>query len=91
MFPSHATLYAAPVQLDSYMQDMVGFWTRVYGFDMTPMAQKAVEDKLTGKKECYYYSAIVSLMQVVLLVNSIQVLSKYNERIESSFGGGRIS
>jgi hypothetical protein len=48
MFPSHATLYAAPVQLDSYMGDMVGFWARVYGFDMTPMAQKAVEDKFAG-------------------------------------------
>lgn len=48
MFPSHASLYAAPVQLDSYMEDMVGFWTRVYGFDMTPMAQKAVENKLSG-------------------------------------------
>ena len=48
MFPSHATLYAAPVQLDSYMADMVGYWNNVYGFDMTPMAQKAVEDKLSG-------------------------------------------
>jgi hypothetical protein len=49
MFPSHASLYAAPVQLDAYMADRVGFWTDVYGFDMTPMAQKVVEDKLAGK------------------------------------------
>ncbi len=49
MFPSHASLYAAPVQLDAYMADTVGFWTDVYGFNMTPMAQKVVEDKLAGK------------------------------------------
>ena len=51
MFPSHASLYAAPVQLDSYMGDLVGCWSNVYGFDMTPMAQKAVEDQLSGKEE----------------------------------------
>jgi len=46
MFPSHASLYAAPVQLDSYMGDLVGCWSNVYGFDMTPMAQILITNVL---------------------------------------------
>ncbi len=59
MFPSHASLYAAPVQLDAYMADRVGFWTDVYGFDMTPMAQKVVEDKLAGKGRAIWFYKIL--------------------------------
>merc|ERR1712179_54677 len=38
VLPSHAKILAAPVQLDS--------WGEVYGFNMTPMAQRAMEIRL---------------------------------------------
>jgi len=43
MFPSHAKILAAPVQLDQWVKEQFNSWSEVYGFDMTPMAQKAME------------------------------------------------
>lgn len=37
MVPSHVTLRIAPVSDQSLMEDTVGFWTNVYGFDYTSM------------------------------------------------------
>jgi len=48
MFPSHANIYAAPVELDDYMRDNVTYWQSVYGFNMAPIAQKVVENKISG-------------------------------------------
>ena len=49
MFPSHATVLAAPVQLQQMYKEQFDSWRNVYGFDMTPMAQKAVEARLVGR------------------------------------------
>jgi len=46
MFPSHATIYAAPVQMADWIQEQFTDWSDVYGFNMTPMAQKAMENRL---------------------------------------------
>jgi len=46
MFPSHATIYAAPVQMADWIQEQFTDWSDVYGFNMTPMAQKAMESRL---------------------------------------------
>ena len=46
MFPSHATIYAAPVQMEDWIQEQFTDWSDVYGFNMTPMAQKAMESRL---------------------------------------------
>lgn len=43
MLPSHATLLAAPVKLDSWVEEQFSSWHHVYGFNMSPMAQRAVE------------------------------------------------
>ena len=43
MLPSHARVLAAPVQLDSWVAEQFTDWHEVYGFDMTPMSQKAME------------------------------------------------
>ena len=43
MFPSHATIVAAPVHLDSWVSEQLLDWHQVYGFDMTPMSQRAIE------------------------------------------------
>ena len=43
LLPSHATVLAAPVQLDSWVAEQFTDWHKVYGFDMTPMSQKAME------------------------------------------------
>ena len=43
MLPSHARLWAAPVSLDSWVEQQFSSWQQVYGFNMTPMAQRAVE------------------------------------------------
>jgi len=52
MFPSHATIYAAPVQMDEWVQEQFTDWSDVYGFNMTPMAQKAMESRLgSGQPE----------------------------------------
>ena len=49
MFPSHASLYGAPVELNSYMNDNISFWESVYGFNMNPVAQKVLENKISGQ------------------------------------------
>ena len=43
MLPSHASILAAPVQLDTWVAEQFTDWHKVYGFDMTPMSQKAME------------------------------------------------
>ena len=43
MFPSHARIMSAPVQLDQWVSQQLSGWDQVYGFNMTPMAQRAVE------------------------------------------------
>ena len=43
MFPSHAKILAAPVHLDSWVEEQFTDWNTVYGFNMTPMAQRAME------------------------------------------------
>ena len=43
MLPSHAQLYAAPTSLHSWVDQQFSSWQDVYGFNMTPMAQRAVE------------------------------------------------
>ena len=48
MFPSHARIYAAPVELNTYMNDAVTFWESVYGFNMNPVAQQVLENKISG-------------------------------------------
>jgi len=48
LLPSHATVLAAPVQLDSWVAEQFSAWSEVYGFDMTPMAARAVEARLRG-------------------------------------------
>jgi len=52
MFPSHASIYAAPVKMDEWVQEEFTDWSDVYGFNMTPMAQKAMESRLgSGQPE----------------------------------------
>ena len=43
MLPSHATIFSAPVHLDSWVSEQFLDWHQVYGFDMTPMSQRAIE------------------------------------------------
>ena len=43
MFPSHARLLAAPASLNSWVEEQFSSWHEVYGFNMAPMAQRAVE------------------------------------------------
>lgn len=35
MFPSHANIYLAPINVDKYYAEKVGFWTKVYDIDMS--------------------------------------------------------
>ena len=42
MLPSHATLLAAPVEMDEWMEERFSSWHQVYGFNMTPMAHRAL-------------------------------------------------
>jgi len=46
MLPSHATILSAPVHLDSWVSEQFLDWHQVYGFDMTPMSQRAIELRL---------------------------------------------
>jgi len=48
MFPSNATIYGAPVQMDHYISDNVDYWEDVHGFNMNPVAQRVLENKLAG-------------------------------------------
>jgi len=48
MFPSHATIHAAPIQLNSYIKDNIDYWDNVYGFNMNPVAQHVMENKMSG-------------------------------------------
>lgn len=44
MLPCAATLYAAPVNLDGWLGERVGFWSRpVHGFDLRAFAELAAE------------------------------------------------
>merc|ERR1719193_1133228 len=54
VLPSHAKILAAPVQLDSWVEEQFNSWREVYGFNMTPMAQRAMEIRLErGQPEVY--------------------------------------
>ena len=46
MVPSHTTLHVAPLSDADFVQDNVGFWRDVYGFDMQAMQEKICEDVL---------------------------------------------
>jgi len=46
MLPSHAKILAAPVQLDIWVGEQFNSWGEVYGFNMTPMAQRAMEIRM---------------------------------------------
>jgi len=48
MFPSHARIYCAAVQMDDYMEDNVSYWQNIYGFNMLPVATRVLENKLSG-------------------------------------------
>jgi len=68
VLPSHATILAAPVQLDSWVEEQFNSWREVYGFNMTPMAQKAMEIRLEkGQPE------IMSLKEENLLSEPVVV------------------
>ena len=43
MLPSHARILAAPTSLNTWVDTQFSSWQEVYGFNMTPMAQRAVE------------------------------------------------
>lgn len=52
MFPSHARILAAPCVMEQWVQEQFSDWSQVYGFNMTPMAQKAMETRLgSGQPE----------------------------------------
>jgi len=46
VLPSHAKILAAPVELNTWVQEQFNSWSEVYGFNMTPMAQRAMEVRL---------------------------------------------
>jgi len=48
LFPSHATLYSAPVSLDSWVEEHITSWRDVYGYNMEPMACRSLEEKLAS-------------------------------------------
>lgn len=73
MFPSHATLLAAPVQMDQFYKERFGGWEDVYGFDMTPMAQKAVEARLAGGQP-----EIMSLSKEQLLSDEVIMSEEFD-------------
>ena len=65
MFPSHARIYCAAVQMDDYMEDNISYWQNVYGFNMLPVATRVLEvtfdngyriyvDIMTGEIFCQF-------------------------------------
>lgn len=44
LVPSHASLWVAPVSDDDLVEDKVGFWRDVYGFDMRAMQRGIYDD-----------------------------------------------
>jgi len=68
MLPSHARILAGPVQLDTWVGEQFSSWGQVYGFNMTPMAQRAMEIRLErGQPE------IMSLQEGNLLSEPVVV------------------
>ncbi|KAJ9639268.1 Ribosomal protein arginine N-methyltransferase rmt3 [Knufia peltigerae] len=54
MVPSHASLRIAPLADSELKASHIDFWRHVYGFDMTPMLERAHEEvivRVTDKKE----------------------------------------
>ncbi|RMZ80129.1 hypothetical protein DV737_g3190, partial [Chaetothyriales sp. CBS 132003] len=51
MVPSHATLRIAPLADSQLRIDHLDFWKDVYGFDMTPMLEKAYDEALVRSVE----------------------------------------
>lgn len=69
MFPSHADLLAAPVQMDNWVAEQFTDWSAVFGFNMTPMAQRALEQRLaSGRPEvlCLKHDQLLADPVVVL-------------------------
>jgi predicted RNA methylase len=46
LFPSHATIYAAPVNVQDYYNEKVAFWGNIHGFSFAPMIPHAVQTML---------------------------------------------
>jgi len=68
MFPSHAKILAAPVHLDSWVEEQFTDWNTVYGFNMTPMAQRAMELRMQkGQPEVMQLSEANLLAEPVLV------------------------
>ena len=44
LVPSHATIWAAPVSDEGYVEDNISFWKDVYGFNMTSMQEGIYDD-----------------------------------------------
>lgn len=45
MLPSKATIYAAACRLTDFYAEQVGFWRQLYGFDLSPVGEAALESK----------------------------------------------
>ncbi|KAF2091358.1 ribosomal protein arginine N-methytransferase rmt3 [Saccharata proteae CBS 121410] len=87
MVPSHTTLHIAPFADEDYVSDTVDFWRDVYGFNMTAMMDKIVEDirvkslapsKLAGKSSQFVQLPLhtVTLQDLVFIRNFSVELEK---------------
>jgi hypothetical protein len=50
VWPNFATIYVCPVQMDSFIQDNIGFWSNICGFDYSPVIPEAKQLLTTQPK-----------------------------------------
>eukprot|EP01132_Coremiostelium_polycephalum_P009749 gene9749-11974_t len=83
IFPSKASLYLAPIKVESFYNDKITSWENVFGLDMSPIIPFAKDELLTKSIRNYYMDnendvldSPVIIRQIDINTITIQELSK---------------
>lgn len=81
MFPDTANLYVAAIEDGDYVEENIGFWSDVYGFDLSCMKNVAIQDPLIDTVEI---KAVVTQPNVIKQIDLLTV-KKEDLTFSSSF------
>lgn len=86
LLPSHATIYACPVNMIGYSRDNFEFWEEVYGFDFTPFQEQTVAAHLRTPtvicvKEEQLLSDAQQLIKIDLKTMNVSEIQEIEEKM----------
>lgn len=72
MLPSHASIYACPVNMNEYCKESIEYWTDVHDFDFSPLMERKVEALLQ--------QPLVQHLKVDQLLSESKMLASFDLR-----------